>query len=462
MKLIQELNEIVAKLEKDDNEFGIDFYESNYSELKVFLDKKLGKSFFKKRNARILSNKLDILLKYTNQTNIDWISYKVLLSQPGFMDKLLDNLDSYRFKENINELLITHVYNWMVIDNPDIVPYFFSDRLLNCLADLRLDTSEYDSFVSNMTEQQQKDFLNLLIEKKVPITFINFNFKGNNKQFINDNILYIAENSNGLYYLKNTVKSDEEALTKITDYIDKHPEQALDSIIYQLRSDVQVKDDALKDTIMLIIKDVMKNENAKFSDIDFNSGAYSGVIFIKDKVVKMGYKRATPSFPNNPYIVKPLLRKALKVDGDTCFVEVTERVDTSEKATDEELYQLYKKLRDVGLIWTDIAPKNVGRLLKDNKIYWNGNLEPENDKVLELDEYRDSDELKKGDLVILDADFIYKETDANIKYPEKQRFDTFESRYQREKLFTEEQLNSINNFINVVADITEEDKNQSK
>ena len=181
-----------------------------------------------------------------------------------------------------------------------------------------------------------------------------------------------------------------------------------------------------------MILDVMKNENVKFSDITYNGGGFSRILLIGDKVIKLG-DRVTKNFPNNPYIVVPLLRKEFDINNMKCFAEVTERVDTSTKPSKEELYQLFKNLRNLGLKWTDIKEANVGRLNKKNIIHWRDNLNP-TEEVLELGTKRGTTILEEGDWVILDADFIYDENDPNINYTNnKPLYDEFEKRYQSEK-----------------------------
>ena len=193
-----------------------------------------------------------------------------------------------------------------------------------------------------------------------------------------------------------------------------------------------MNDPALENVIRLLILDIMRNEKVNFSDITFSEGGYSNVFFIGDKVVKIG-NRETKRFPNNPYIVAPLLRKELKSNGRSCFIEVTERVDTSTPANKEELYQLYKKLRDLGLIWTDIKNENVGRLRKENVIHWNENLNPSLE-VLTFSSERGNSTLKAGDLVILDADFIFDEKAHHIDYANRRDINNeFEKRYEQEK-----------------------------
>ena len=176
---------------------------------------------------------------------------------------------------------------------------------------------------------------------------------------------------------------------------------ALNSIFFENDYLAKIKDLTLKEIIRLIILDVMKNENVKFSDITFDSGGFSNVLLVGNKVIKLG-SRLTKKFPNNPYIIAPLLRRELKNDEETCFVEVTERVNTTSKVSNEELYQLFKNLRNLGLVWIDVKDDNVGRLKSDNIIYWHENLEPSED-ALELESKRGVSILKQGDLVILDA-----------------------------------------------------------
>lgn len=450
MEFIKELEKLALDQEQIDKSY-VDFYNSDYTRFKELFKKKLLKSPLRKYNAKKLLNHMDIVLKYTNLSNIEWTGYDALLSQAEFVPKLVEALPNYQFPETISELLVNHIYNWLSIDHLDKCDTLFNGNMLDYLANLKLDTPYYYPFFNQMNEETQLQFLNVLLEKEVPISSVNFELKGDNKNFIYENILYFAKSSEALYSLKNSVSDNEKALNEINEYIDDHKEQAMESIMYEVKHTASINNDTLKDVIRLVIDDVMKNEDAKFSDIMFGSGAFSAVLKIKDKVVKIGTKRQSSTFPNNPYIVKPLLRKTLEDDNEQCFIEVTERVDTSQNVSDEDLYQLYKNMRDIGLIWTDIASRNVGRLLKDNVINWRSNLEPSN-KVLELDSSRGKDiTLKKGDLVLLDADFIY---DAkNFKFNNKRPIvNIFEERYQKEKSIGEKNIEKINKVVDDMVD----------
>ena len=279
----------------------------------------------------------------------------------------------------------------------------------------------------------------------------------NNKQIIYNNISLFIENAQNLYTLMDFVKDRPAAFSQVKDYIDNNEDKAINSIFCEIK----IEDSTLREIIKLMILDIMKNENIKFSDITYNGGGFSRVLLIGDKVIKLG-DRFTKSFPNNPYIVAPLLRKELKVDDENCFVEVTERVDTSTKPSSEELYKLFKNLRNLGLIWTDIKEENVGRLKRKNIIHWQENLNP-SEEVLGFSTKRGETILEEGDLVILDADFIYDENDPNINYSNNKILtDEFEKRYQSEKKELKEQEENSKLMMTVEAKRNDFDINEHK
>ena len=261
-------------------------------------------------------------------------------------------------------------------------------------------------------------------------------------------------NENDLYYIKDIVKNKKDAYDKV---VQKMKDITKEKVIKWLRAlylrviishsyyhDLsylnQKKFTDILEIIYLIIEDVCKNENIAITDIkNIGNGAYSSVLLIGSKVIKIGLQRATSTFPNNPYINAILLRKKFPITNtETFFVEVNERVDNQCEIMDEELYHLYKKMRDIHLIWLDVEKRNVGRLLRDNHVYWRNEL-PITDEVLGLDTYRGNDLLKKGELVILDNDLIY---DENCSYLINQSSTPlqkeFEKRYQREKVLHKE------------------------
>lgn len=184
--------------------------------------------------------------------------------------------------------------------------------------------------------------------------------------------------------------------------------------------------------IYLVIIDICHNENIDVLDIEvIGKGNFSNILRIGSKVVKIGSRRSIERFPNNSYINAMLLRYKINISKKlSLFIEVNELVDTNIIVTEEDLYQLYKKMRNLGLIWTDVKGENVGRLIRDNRIYWKEDLIV-NDEGLGLDKFIGNKVLKRGDLVILDNDLIFKEDSSNIIMNNRCR--RLEERYKSEK-----------------------------
>ena len=419
------------------------YYNDVFDNLSDFISKKLNNPLLKNKNAKIIVNHFDEILPYivSNNMNILLLNIDLLIEQPNFKEKFIEGLKNYPYTDEIGELF----YNiWGCLNSKNKFDNFIDSNILKTLSTMNLKSSFYSSMLNRLNEENQKIFLNILAENKCDISYSMVEYKGNNKQIIYDNLPLFMENTENLYSLMNFVKDNSSALSKVKDYIDNNPEKAINSIFCETSNLVKMKDKTLKEVVKLIILDVLKNENAKLSDITYNGGGFSRVLLIGNKVIKIG-NRDTKSFPNNPYIISPLLRKKLEFNGESCFVEVTERVDISKKASKEELYQLFKNLCNLNLIWTDIKESNVGRLKKENIIHWRQNLNP-TDEVLGLDVKRGETVLREGDLVILDADFIYDENDPDINYTNnKYIYDEFEKRYQREikEQETKSNLNAI-------------------
>lgn len=132
------------------------------------------------------------------------------------------------------------------------------------------------------------------------------------------------------------------------------------------------KQDA-EEVIKLMLQEVLKHEKKQLSDIkQVGDGGYSSAFQIGSKIIKIGQALETYEIAkNSKRFLKPLIRHKLELineEGniDTINIEITEAVDTSTKVTEEELYQIYKELREEGIIWTDAKASNVGRLLKPN------------------------------------------------------------------------------------------------
>lgn len=216
-------------------------------------------------------------------------------------------------------------------------------------------------------------------------------------------------------------------------------------------------DKILQSMIAKLIDELCKHEKVGIEDIEYGgSGFFNFNIKIGDYILKLGQDgRETDYIPNDKRIIKPLLRQQTNIgnkkDVPTTFVEIQNVVDTSwydeldKDEIREQLYIIYKELRDRGKVWTDIKPQNVGRLLKPNKenfkievLNENGEIEK---KELQSSNYAVSftgdmpnEILDTGELVVIDTDYIYK-ADDKYKYPvpKESYFDEFEERYREEK-----------------------------
>lgn len=247
----------------------------------------------------------------------------------------------------------------------------------------------------------------------------------------------ITKKSNNLLSLKEYTSNDFLINKKIAKIIDQNARLFTKQILNKAIKDFRMEYDIIPTNLKiieqinyLIIKEIVYNEKVKMSSIKLiGRGEFSDVYQIGNKIIKLGKKRGTKTFPNNPYIVKPLLRKEFELgEKAKIFVEVCEKILTN-CCTKEDVDEIYKKMRRLGLVWIDVKQKNLGKLLKDNKIYWNKPLSP-SDTALMLQEYRGSEELKKGDVVICDADYIYDESGKNYNI---QRVAEYELKFKKEK-----------------------------
>lgn len=440
MNIEQELQLLVKEQEIHDNNHPVGYNLNTYYKFAEFYRNKLQDSSSENNNAEKLINHLDIILKYTGAYSQNWITYKSIYNHDGFLDKLSENLKYFQFLGYMPELFRTLCKTISSDEKAKItIQDVFSEKMLNAILDLKLNSIPYNNIYCIMTKDQRKKFLSLVIDKKVSIDFSSFLLDSDEIELIKKNILKFSELTPNLFSLREQISKNDEYSPEIeilNNYIDENPSPFIYGMLKKtFFSQFGSNDKKLGELLLLIIQDICKNEGKKISDIKFlKAGSYSSAFSIGDKVIKLGEKRVTEQFPNNPYIVAPLLRRKINIGNSMFFIEVVEKVDTSNKdITEEELYKLYKNVRNLGLMWNDVAKRNVGRLLKDNIIHWQGNLAP-SDKALGLDSKRGTIILKKGDLVILDADFIYDENDelksyASDSIPLQKKF---EKRYQEE------------------------------
>lgn len=408
----------------------------NHSALDKFYKDKLELSPFRRRNGQILLKYLGTMLKLSNQENIEWLGYKAIYSQEKFMETLAASIDKYSFPMEISELF-QQLYT--KIDNENLRQNIFTADMNKKLVEMNLSSNSYARLYSMMTNAQRNNLLEQLLSNNININYSKFLPYNDTIIFIKNNIDIIYTHGGNIIDIKRLMelKREDKFVSKINAYIDNNPYIMVNSIIDILKTKIlnnkKINFNKYRSFIFLLLDEISKNESTSISSTEFiGTGGYSAVFAIKTKVIKIGIERKTPHFPNNPYILKPLLRKTITIDNIPIFFEVIEKVDTNiNDITKEEIYKLYKNIREIGLIWTDVKIDNVGRLIKDNKIYWYENITP-SDETLEFTKTIGNHQLKKGELIVLDGDYIYNENDHNINSKMSNLQTEFEKTYQKE------------------------------
>jgi len=124
------------------------------------------------------------------------------------------------------------------------------------------------------------------------------------------------------------------------------------------------------DTLSIMIKELFESERVDWSDVKkIGEGTYSEVYQIGNKILKIGNPRKTYEIPNHRRILQPLIRLNFTDDKNgeiLACVEITNRAKKMKGLTDARVYQIYKELRDDGIIWTDARADNIGMLIEPN------------------------------------------------------------------------------------------------
>lgn len=191
--------------------------------------------------------------------------------------------------------------------------------------------------------------------------------------------------------------------------------------------------------LTLIVDEIAKNENTDISELEYiGTGSLTSVYKLGNKVIKFGKNRLTDKIPYHKRILQPLIRKKVLSGFRNLYIEISEYIQPDNLITDEDAYLIYKELRDDGIIWLDAKRENLGRLEKDNIAYFNEPLYVKNETVGYISEtLRQDKPLQKGELVIIDTDYLYRENDFDVTLLDRRVNTDFyqicEQRYQEEK-----------------------------
>ncbi len=349
--------------------------------------------------------------------------YMLIRFTKNYFNYLLDNfnilVEDKNFLKNLSYFLRS-IYQEKIIDK-------YKDKILDAI----LKNSTKDFKQNNYFDYLVIDFFVYLdeisddyIEKNIEKFIIILN---NLSEKINVDGQEMSEIE--LAFIINTIIKKANKIKEIEDFLNANVDFVI-SIFTNINKE-ELKKTWLYDFYLELIKDLLRIEKKELKDIKFKNGAFSNVIIIGDKVLKTGEKN-TYEIPYNKRLLQPIIRRYIKgkkryknsyYEKHEC-VEVYERVDTK-NITDDEVYLVFKELLENGILWSDAAPRNLGRLLKPNKVYLpdvlsikKGNKEEYyvDDKEVGFlsNDKKNKEYMQKGDLVIIDMDEIYYINELDI------------------------------------------------
>ncbi len=261
------------------------------------------------------------------------------------------------------------------------------------------------------------------------------------------NIDYFIDNTVSLLDLKEIfIEYNLTAgVDKINSILDNDRERLVLDAVYPRTglTIAKLKEERIYDTIRILIEELANQEDIQLHDIKhLDTGGYSNVLKIGSKVLKLGKKRKNFSVKNNKRFLACIREEIKSLFSNDIIItyEITEMVDTKHNSM-VNIYELYKELRDQGLIWTDCHKDNVGILLKDNKVYYKGIDKVDRNATGYTTD--NTEILKKGDVVIIDNDYIFTEKEFQSLFNNKrslqanissiQAIADFEYQYQIDK-----------------------------
>ena len=307
----------------------------------------------------------------------------------------------------------------------------------------------YSYIIKCLNKECQTNILEYLIQKNIDLNVL-FDYLEKNNVSINynrtvENLLelkqeeivkkhfnYFLKNNNNLLEFKQLVKDIN--ITEINNCINNNHNLIIEEV-----SNLSIKElneEKLYHFFDELIKELLEKENCTYDKIEFiGQGSSNKVFGIGNKVIKVGMPKEQLKMKNNKLFLQPLYRKEIysKFNNEILFcIEITERVDTK-NINEDDVYYIYKTLRDEGLIWMDHLEDNVGRLLKDNKIYFEGIDYVDSESTNYIGD--NVSILPKGSLVLIDNDCIYDEKEffKNCDYRLYEHCNKYEARYREEK-----------------------------
>lgn len=159
-----------------------------------------------------------------------------------------------------------------------------------------------------------------------------------------------------------------------------------------------------------ILDGTLQEQGRKFSTVNLIHDAwYSSVFQIGNKILKIGTPRRTYEIPNHRRILQPFLRENFETREGIPFacVELSEAVVPQKLINYNTVYDIYKELREAGIVWGDAKFENLGVLNDINLPKYKREVFENNPEFVGLKGDIEDAPLEMGDYVILDTDFLY-------------------------------------------------------
>lgn len=366
--------------------------------------------------------KIDSFENLINYIKIYRNNEKKMLKIRRDFPKYIGLCDDHNFLFFINEIKDIPVMKKVVYYNSDIIYRKFGIKTILDITK-EMEFKQRYSFLYEMYELIRVSYYTLY-------EFLDDLIQNNEIDYIRNNLDIIIDLSNiddltGL--LQKLKLTNKEELKKV------HP-----NIVRKLTGKKRNNlDNNMMQALTMIFEEIAQNEMVDVSDVEYiGKGEYSNVYKLGNKVIKLGGRRLTNKIPYHRRILQPLLRR--KIKNRDLYIEISEYVESDTSITDEDAYLIYKELRNDGIIWIDAKRENLGRLKKDNVIHFKEPLYVKKESVGYIEEtIKEEEPLHKGDLVIIDTDFLYKENDFDEEKIDKNINMYFykinEQRYQKEK-----------------------------
>ena len=373
---------------------------------------------------RFFLKKIDNFENLINYIKIYRNNEKKMLKIRRNFSKYIDLCDNNNFIFFINEIKDIPAMEDVVDYNSDIIYRKFGIKTILDITK-KMEFKQRYSFINEMYELIRLSYYTL-------DEFLDDLIQNNETDYICNNLDIIIDSSN----IDNL--TDLGLLQKLKLINEEELKKAYPNIVRKLTGKKEeILDDNTVQALTMIFEEIAQNEMVDVSDVEYiGRGDYSNVYKLGNKVIKLGVMRLTNKIPYHRRILQPLLRR--KIKNKDLYIEIAEYVERDTSITDEDAYSIYKELRDDGIIWLDAKKENVGRLKKNNIIHFKEPLYVEKESIGYIKEpLKEEEPLNKGDLVIIDTDYLFiekdfheDEIDSNINLD---FYKANELRYQKEK-----------------------------